>query len=70
MSEQHQIARGALENLLATSKAPGNLCVALMQIAADKIAESHGNDTASRVAATIAREQTEKARRARGRSRA
>lgn len=70
MSEQHHIARGALTTLLATSKTPGNLCVAMMQVCADRIAETHDADTASRVAATIAREQTEKARRAKGRNRA
>lgn len=70
MSEQHHIARGALVNLLAQTKKPGNLCVAMMQVCADQIAQSHGHDNASRVAATISREQAEKGRRAKGRNRA
>lgn len=70
MSEQHHIARGIVANATAQSRTPGNLLVAIMEVCADRIAESHDADTASRVAATIARKQTENARRAKGRNRA
>jgi hypothetical protein len=70
MSEQHHIARGIVANATAQSRTPGNLLVAIMEVCADRITESHGADTASRVAATIARQQAENARRAKGRNRA
>jgi hypothetical protein len=70
MSEQRHIARGIVANATAQSRTPGNLLVAIIEACADGIAESHDADTASRVCATVARQQAEKARRAKGRNRA
>lgn len=66
MSFLHETARTVLGDALRGIKNPAGLAAAMMQVAADHLAEVSGHEDVSRVAASICRHHQERANRVRG----